>query len=112
MDQVQALDAMLGLFEAAADDPLWWLSFVDVEKAQRTPRRKRKPGGPAFLGVVITQAPNLAAAITRSHTLGVNPGGEIGIKGPIPVRYIAAEWRDRLLTKAEVDAIPEPEGLV
>ena len=100
---------MLGLFEPAPDDPLWWLSFCDTEKAKRTPRRKRKPGGPAFLGVVITQAPNLAAAITRSHTLGVNPGGEIGIKGPIPVRYIGPEWRDRLLTRDEAQSIPNPE---
>lgn len=111
MDQVQALDAILGLFEPAADDPLWWLSFCDPEKARRTPLRKRKSGGPAFLGVVITQAPNLAAAITRSHVLGVNPGGEIGIQGPIPARYIGTEWRDRLLTFADVEAIPQPEGL-
>jgi hypothetical protein len=109
MDTEQALDALAGLFPPAPDDPLWWLSFCDPDKAP--PEDEQRPGGPSFLGVVITQAPNFAAAITRSHVLGVNPGGEIGARGPIPARFIAAEWRDRLLTFAEVEAIPQPAGL-
>lgn len=88
-------DAVLGLREPVEDDPLWWLSFC----------------GASFLGAVITQAPTLAAAITRSHVLGVNPGGEIQALGPLPVTEIAAQWRDRLLSAAEIEAIPEPEGL-
>jgi hypothetical protein len=102
-------DAILGVFPPDEDDPLWWLSFCDPAKAP--PPEEQRPGGPSFLGVLIIQAPSLAAAITRSHVLGVNPGGQIAIKGPIPARYIAQEWRDRLLSAAEADAIPEPEGL-
>jgi len=102
-------DALLGYLPPAPDDPLWWLSFCDPDKAP--PPELQKPGGPSFLGGVITQAPTLAAAITRSHVLGVNPGGEIKIAGPIPAEYIAAEWRDRLLSAEEIGQIPEPEGL-
>jgi hypothetical protein len=41
----------------------------------------------------------------------VNPGGEVKILGPIDRKYIAAEWRDRLLSAAEIESMPEPEGL-
>ena len=99
-------DAVLGYLEPEPDDPLWWLSFCDPDKAP-SPEQQR-PGGPSFLGAVITQAPTLAAAVTRSHVLGVNPGGEVKILGPIPPEFIAAEWRDRLLSADEIDAMPEP----
>lgn len=103
------LDAILGYLPPASDDPLWWLSFCDPDKAP--PPEQQRPGGPSFLGGVITQAPTMAAAITRSHVLKVNPGGEVKILGPIPGEYIALEWRDRLLSADEIDAIPEPEGI-
>ena len=99
-------DAVLGYLPPEQDDPLWWLSFCDPDLAP-APELQR-PGGPSFLGGVITQAPTFAAAITRSHLLGVNPGGEIKALGPIPPGFIAAEWRDRLLSAAEIEAIPEP----
>lgn len=102
-------DAVLGYLPPEPDAPLWWLSFCDPDKTP--PPDQQRPGGKSFLGAVITQAPTLAAAITRSHLLKVNPGGEIAIKGPIPERFIAAEWRDRLLSAAEIEAIPEPEEL-
>lgn len=102
-------DAILGYFDPEPGDPLWWLSFCDPAKAP--PPELQRPGGPSFLGAVITQAPTLAAAITRSHVLGVNPGGEIKILGPMPAAFIGTEWRDRLLSAAEIEAIPEPEGL-
>lgn len=94
-------DAELGKYEPDPGDPLWWLSFCDPDA----------PEGSQFLGVAVVQAPTLPAAITRSHVLGVNPGGEVASMGPIPVGYIAGEWRDRLLTRDEAEAIPEPEGL-
>ena len=94
-------DAELGKYEPAPDDPLWWLSFCDTDRR----------AGSQFLGVAIVQAPTFAAAITRSHVLGVNPGGEVASEGPLPAEFIAAEYRDRLLTRAEAEAIPEPEGL-
>lgn len=94
-------DAELGKYEPDPGDPLWWLSFCDTDR----------PAGSQFLGVAIVQAPTFAAAITRSHVIGANPGGEIASVGPIPAEFIAAEFRDRLLTKDEAEAIPEPEGL-
>ena len=94
-------DAMLGLAAPSHDDPLFWLSFADPGK----------PEGTQFLGVAIIQGATLAAAITRSHMLKVNPGGEIAPMGPIEAKYIAGEWRDRLLTRDEALAVPEPEGL-
>lgn len=108
MDTDQALNALAGYLPPDEGDPLWWLSFCDPDKAP--PPELQRPGGPSFLGAVITQAPTMEAAITRSHLLKVNPGGEIKILGPIPAEHIAAEWRDRLLNAAEIDAIPEPEG--
>jgi hypothetical protein len=89
-------------------EPLWWLSFCDPDIAASIPEPARQPGGPSFLGVIIVQASDLPAAITRSHLLGINPGGEIGVAGPLPEWSVAAEWRDRLLTAAEADAIPDP----
>ena len=80
---------------------MWWLSFCDTGK----------PEGSQFLGVAIVQAPTLAAAVTRSHVQGVNPGGQVASMGPIPQEYIPGEWRDRLLSKDEAEAIPEPEGV-
>jgi hypothetical protein len=99
-------DAYRGLLPPAADDPLWWLSFCDPDKAP--PPEEQRPGGPSFLGAVITQAPTLAAAITRSHVLKVNPGGEIAIKGPLPLWAVRPADRDRLLTAEEILALPEP----
>lgn len=92
-------DAELGLYGPAPDDPLWWLSFADPDA----------PEGTQFLGVAIVQAPTFPAAVTRSHVLTVNPGGEVACMGPIPHEYVGPQWRDRLLTKAEAEAIPEPE---
>jgi hypothetical protein len=94
-------DAELGLYEPSPDDPLWWLSFADTDL----------PAGSQFLGVVIVQAPTFAAAITRSHYLEINPGGQVAGSGGIPPRYVAPEWRDRLLTRTEAESIPKPEGL-
>ncbi len=101
-------DALLGYFEPAPDDPLWWLSFCDPGKVPPPPYEP-KPGGASFLGAVVTQAATMEAAITRSHVLKVNPGGEVKIIGPLHPREIAPEWRDRLLSSDEIDAIPEPE---
>lgn len=94
-------DAELGRYEPAPDDPLFWLSFCDTGK----------PEGSQFLGVAIIQAPTFPAAITRSHVLNVNPGGQVASMGPIPAEYIGAEWRERLLTKPEAESIPEPPEL-
>jgi hypothetical protein len=88
-----------GLFPPGPGNPLWWLSFCDPDL----------PEGSQFLGAAIVQAPTLAAAITRSHVAGCNPGGEVQVAGPLAVDSIGPEWRDRLLTKDEALSIPEPQ---
>lgn len=45
----------------------WWLSFADSER----------PEGSQFLGVCIVQAKGITSAIRLTHTLGINPGGEV-----------------------------------
>jgi len=81
------------------DEPLWWLSFVDPDKAP--PLELQEPGGPSFLGVAIVQAPTYLEAIRRAHRLGINPGGEVAAYGPIGVEEIAEVWCHRLLTADE-----------
>jgi hypothetical protein len=96
---VLGVSDLRGLPDHEPGDPLWWMSFADPGA----------PEGTQFLGVVIIQAPSCPAAVTRSHQAGVNPGGEIAVAGPIPPELIGAEWRDRLLTRDEAEAIPEPD---
>ena len=78
--------------------PLWYLSFCDPDA----------PEGSQFLGVAIVEAPTFLAAVTRSHVLGCNPGGQVASMGPIPAEGIAEEWRDRLLSKDEACQVPSP----
>lgn len=85
----------------ALDDPLWWLSFVDPDRAPAI--EDQRPGGPSFLGVAIVQAPTYLEAIREAHRLGINPGGEVASYGPIGLEEIGEEWRHRLLTHAEAD---------
>jgi tRNA nucleotidyltransferase (CCA-adding enzyme) len=93
-------DAELGLYEPAADDPLWYMSFADPER----------PRGTQFLGAIIVQAPTFPAAVTRSHKLGINPGGAV-MGGQVPPDLtIAPEWRDRLLNKEEATAAAATQG--
>lgn len=74
---------------------LFWLSFCDSDK----------PKGTQFLGCVIIEAPDLVDAITKSHGLGVNPGGEVlSIEIPDEVRdRFGPEHRDKLLSREYVD---------
>ena len=91
---------------AAGDSPLWWISFVDPDKS--APPGEQVPGGGGFLGVVIVAADTFALALAVTHALGVNPGGQATILGPLAAGCIAPQWRNRLLTADEADAIPEP----
>lgn len=85
------------------DAPWWYLSFADPHR----------PSGQQFLGGVYVQgeeprppAPRPLDAVTVSHLIGANPGGEIEMLGPIPVSALRArvppEQRHRLLTHAEI----------
>src|ERR1044072_3766995 len=67
---------------------LWWLSFVDEEKG--------------FLGVAVVEADGPATAMDKTTELGINPGGAIG-SYPVPGEHVAPAFRDRLLTRADVD---------
>lgn len=82
---------------------LWWLSFVDT--ARSAPRDQQVPGGGGFLGVAIVEAPDPVSAAGEAWRQGCNPGGEVGILGPIPLDVYPPETRNRLLTQEEADAL-------
>lgn len=85
-----------------AEDTVWWLSFVDPDRA--APRGQQQPGGPGFLGVAIIHAPGPIHAQQRAHELGINPGGEVAAY-PVPARVIPHGYRDRLLTRDDIAAL-------
>lgn len=89
---------------------LYVLSFVDTEISATIPMDEQRPGGPSYLGGVVVEAIGPAAAVGVSHALGINPGGQVAIFGPLPLGSIGSDWMGRLLTADEVRAIPEPEG--
>jgi hypothetical protein len=95
--------ANLALSEAAglAGAPVgwWYLSFCDPER----------PAGTRFLGGCFVQGHDEVSAVRRSHHLGINPGGEVAMMGPLteagPVAQleaVAGRWCDRLLTREEI----------
>jgi hypothetical protein len=75
---------------------LWWLSFA---------------GEDGNLGCCIVEAPGFMAAITKTHLLGINPGGEVagfssedvGPDGREAMAEDVKRWGlDRLITRAEL----------
>lgn len=72
----------------------WWLSFADP----------RLPTGSQFLGVAIVEGPTYIDAITRSHALGINPGGQVQ-STDIPVWVPPESLRNRLLSRDELDVL-------
>jgi hypothetical protein len=57
-------------------------------------------------GAAIVQAPSMIAAVRRAHDLRINPGGEV-LLGELPPDMVPPkEWRERLLTKLELETIP------
>lgn len=89
----EALEAEMG----APEPGLWWLSFTDPSR----------PAGSRFLGVAIVEAIGSLAAITTTHVLGINPGGQVAAWGPSPVDTFGPEWQNRLLTREEAESIQE-----
>lgn len=71
----------------------WMLSFV---------------GDGEYLGGCVVEADGPVTAMAVSSRLGCNPGGEVATQGPLPLGSIGPEWCDRLLTRDEVESIPEP----
>lgn len=98
--------------EAAATEKfLWWLSFTDPDVAATIPRSEQRPGGLSFLGVCIVEAATPIGATLAAHANGCNPGGQVATFGPFPAGSIPVEWCNRLLTQAEAEAVPEPDGV-
>jgi len=81
-------------------DDLWfYLSFADADH---------------FLGGAYVRGGSLVEAVTRSHVLGINPGGEVMSIGPIPepalAEHVEVEDRERLLSKSELGPVFGVEG--
>jgi hypothetical protein len=67
----------------------WYLSFADEE----------------FRGAVFVRATGMLDAVREAHALRANPGGEvigIEIEDETTARLPALEFRERLLTKADL----------
>ena len=84
---------------------LYWLSFVDTEVAATIPLEEQVPGGPSFLGVCVVAAQGPMLAVSTSHVLGINPGGEVRIHGPFPLDAWPAEACNRLLSARDIEEI-------
>lgn len=82
------------IIEQAPEPDWFYMSFVD-------------PAEDKFLGGLYVQGNTIEAALTRSHLLGLNPGGEIQTVGPIThariKEHVPPDQWERLLTKAEVE---------
>ena len=64
------------------------------------------PEGEQFLGGLYIRGATIKEALTRSHLLGLNPGGEVAFEGPLPGELVELnvplEQRERLLTRKEL----------
>lgn len=74
---------------------LFWLSFCDPSR----------PAGRKFLGCAIVGGAENGDAVRRAWDLGCNPGGEVVSAEIAPeiAPMVGDDWRNRLLTRAEVD---------
>lgn len=69
----------------------YWLSFCDPDR----------PKGTQFLGICIVEAADLPTAITKSHVLECNPGGEVlsiefePDKCPLPIAVVENRFLNR-----------------
>lgn len=71
---------------------VWWLSFADESRG--------------FLGVAIVEGNGPASAMQNATELGINPGGGI-MSFPVPGEHVPAQYRNRLLTRAEAAEVDE-----
>lgn len=65
-------------------------------------------GEDGFLGGCYVRGVSMGAAWVRTNVLGINPGGEVQIIGPLPMATFEAivpvDQRERLLSREEVEA--------
>lgn len=76
--------------QTARPNPAFWLSFVRDGK---------------FRGALIIHADDFTEALTRSHLMKLNPGGEVAGKF-IPARWAAdipEHWKNRLLSRTDIE---------
>jgi hypothetical protein len=86
---------------ACPPDSFWWLSFCDPDL----------PEGTQFLGACMVQANSIPAAITTAHLLGINPGGEVAVAGPItPEQRPPGHPINRLMSREEIESFDYCEG--
>lgn len=71
----------------------WYMSFCDAAR----------PKGRQFLGGCFVAAKTLSGALTTSHTLKCNPGGEVQLLELPPGAQLPAKWLVRLLSKSELE---------
>ena len=78
-------------------DSWFYMSFADASL----------PEGQQFLGGIYVRGATLPEALTRSHLLGINPGGEVKTIGPLPSQVmdenVPEADRERLLSREEVE---------
>ena len=72
----------------------FWISFCDVDK----------PKGSQFIGVIIIDSMNFDSAIKQTHSLKINPGGEIS-SWQVNGRNIPLMYFNRLLSTEQVDEL-------
>ena len=97
MDRQTFMQRMNTLLAQEGKNPLrwWYLSYADED----------------FLGGLVIEAHGPTEAVYLSHHRGINPGGEVLII-PIPSDNLPPdEYRNRLLTKAELDTIWEGDTM-
>lgn len=73
----------------------WHLSFADDT---------------GWLGGALVEAATMPVAVARCWELGCNPGGEVLALG-FRARSVPDGYANRLLSRAEVDTLPVPDGI-
>lgn len=75
--------------EMAQPEAWWWLSFADEN---------------GFKGGIFTRARGIISAVTKTHTLGISPGGEVkAIQMPDSCDIQFEQFSDRLLSKEDLE---------
>lgn len=75
-------------------EDFYWLSFADGAL----------PKGRQFLGACIVRAASNLDAVRVAHRLGINPGGEVQIRGPLDLSdkmeaLVRSGYFERLMNK-------------
>jgi hypothetical protein len=90
-------------FQDRTIEKFWWYIAFETEK------NVAKKGGPiVFMGAAIIEAPTLFDAISEVYRRGIAPGDSSTRNQPVQIpegNLPAAEYRNRLLRKEEVQQI-------